>query len=412
MKKRILALFLVLSCLVSLVVVPTYAADALPETATNVTPLTDACPCGCGQSLAEADWQAYQGEVNTGHYYLDGDYSQAEELTIISGNSVVLDLRGYTLTTPEKQRVFTVNGYLGILDSVGGGKVTSRGAGTYGGGILRVQDNETTGSLIELYSGTITPRSDAAQSSNGGLVGLGDGATFRMYGGLLLNGNAKGSGGAIYAETSTSTVEILGGSIVGCKSTGGGGSIYSSGGTTILKNCSIIGGSGSGGGNISHSAGTLTIDNCIIANGHSNTTNKYGGGNIGNTGNSKITITNSKIYGGYALSNGGNLSLGYGTTVIKNTEIYGGSCEGLGSNISLPISSAVLTLDSCIVDGGMDNIMGKLTLKGATKIALTNGGLDLTEQTKTTTATGLTAGAEVYVSGNKTYYLYAGSSSW
>ena len=103
------ALLLVISCLASMVVVPVNAAEVAAE---NTTSLTGACPCGCGLVLANVEWKPYKGEINTGHYYLDGDYSQAEELTIISGNSVVLDLRGFTLTTPEKQRVFTVNGYL------------------------------------------------------------------------------------------------------------------------------------------------------------------------------------------------------------------------------------------------------------------------------------------------------------
>ena len=222
MKKRIFALLLAISCLASMVVAPANAAEIAAE---NTTALTGACPCGCGLVLANVDWKPYKGEVNTGHYYLEGDYSQAEELTIISGNSVVLDLRGYILTITAKERLFTVNGYLGILDSVGGGRLTSRTADTYNGGIIRIVDNETAGSLVELYSGTITPRSDATRSKGGGLVGLGDGATFRMYGGLLLNGNATSSGGAIHAETSTSTVEILGGSIVGNQSTGSGGSI-------------------------------------------------------------------------------------------------------------------------------------------------------------------------------------------
>ena len=399
MKKRILALFLIISCLASMIVVPASAAEVAKE---NTTALTGACPCGCGLVLANVDWKPYKGEVNTGHYYLDGDYSQAEELTIISGNSIVLDLRGYTLTTPEKQRVFTVNGYLGILDSIGGGKMTSKGAGTYDGGVLRVEDNETSGSLIELYSGTITLRDDAGTTSSGGIVGLGDGATFRMYNGVLMGGNAKGSGGAICSPGAGRTVEILGGTIFGCKSTGSGGAIYATSGTVILKNCTIIGNTGSSGGNLYMSGVTGTIENCVISNGISTTTDKYGGGNISTVGNGTITVTNCKIYGGYAQSNGGNLSLGYGTYTFKNCEIYGGSCEGMGGNVSLPISSSEVTFNGCTIDGDMDNMKGTLTLKGATKISNNNGGLDLTESTKTVKATGLTAGAEVYVSGDKT----------
>ena len=398
MIKRLLALLLTMAIILSLIVIPAYAVDAGTE---NTTALTDTCPCGCGVALADVNWQPYKGEAHTGHYYLAGDYSQTEEESVISGNSVVLDLRGYTLTTAREMRLFTVNGYLGILDSVGGGRLTSKTANSRVGGIIRVADNETEGSLVELYSGTIMPRTDATISTSGGIIGVGEGATFRMYGGMLLGGNTDASGGAINAECATATIEILGGSIVGCRSDGLGGNIYSNGGTTVLKNCTVLG--GSNGGNIYQNSGSLTVENSTIANGISNKTSQYCGGNLSVLGGADVTITDSVIYGGYSLNNGGNLCLGYSTTVIKNTRIYGGTCEGMGANVAVPNKATKVTLDGCTVDGGMDNVMGTLTLKGATKISLNNGGLDLTEQTsKNTLATGLTSGAEVYVSGNKT----------
>ena len=411
MKKRLLALLLAVTMVLSLIVIPAYAVESDTETAVVTDLSATTCGCGCGKKLSEVEWKAWTGEVASGHFYLTGDQTIAETINVISGESVVLDLRGYTITTSTRVRTFYINGYVGILDTVGGGRLSGRtvnDSGSSSGGLVEVEDNETPGSMFELYSGIVTPAPDAGKPDNGGLIKLGTGATFRMHDGLLLNGVTASSknGGAVFAND-FATVEILGGSIVGCTAGSSGGSIYSSG-TTILKNCTIIGGSaGTGGssgsgGNIYQNGGSLTVENCTIANGKSNTTNKYGGGNIGIVGNAKVNITDSKIYGGYALSNGGNLSLGYSTTTIKNTEIYGGSCEGMGGNVSLPINSANVTFDGCTIDGDMDNMIGTLTLKGATKISNNNGGLDLTESTKTVKATGLTSGAEVYVSGNKT----------
>ena len=411
MKKRLFSLFLAVTMVLSLIVIPAYAVESDTETAVVTDLSATTCGCGCGKKLSAVEWKAWTGEVASGHFYLTGDQTIAETINVISGESVVLDLRGYTITTSTRVRTFYINGYVGILDTVGGGRLSGRtvnDSGSSNGGLVEVEDNETPGSMFELYSGIVTPASDAGKPDNGGLIKLGTGATFRMRDGLLLNGvtASSKSGGAVFAND-FATVEILGGSIVGCTAGSSGGSIYSSG-TTILKNCTIIGGSaGTGGsngsgGNINQNGGSLTVENCTIANGKSNTTNKYGGGNIGIVGNAKVNITDSKIYGGYALSNGGNLSLGYGTITIKNTEIYGGSCEGKGGNVSLPINSANATFDGCTIDGDMDNMIGTLTLKGATKISNNNGGLDLTESTKTVKATGLTSGAEVYVSGDKT----------
>lgn len=402
MKKRLFALLLALATLFSLTVVPAWAADvAVTENLTD--PDATVCGCGCGKKFSEVEWKPWTGEVASGHFYLTQDYTAAEQINVISGESMVIDLRGYTITTASRVRTFLVNGYLGVLDTVGGGRISGRTVSGENGGLVSVVDNETAGSTFELYSGTLTPASDAGKPNAGGLINLGDGATFRMHDGLLLNGvtGSSKNGGAISAGA-TSTIEILGGSIVGCSADAVGGSIYSSG-TVTLKNCYIVGGTaGTTGGNL-YISGTLTAENCIIADGTAMSTGTYGGGNINTASGSKLTFTNCEIRGGYCPGYGGNISFGWGTQTLTNTRVYGGTAGKGGDNIALTHSSANMTLDGCTVDGGMSRILGKLTLKGATKIALTSGGLDLSEQSsKTTTATGLSAGAEVYVSGDKT----------
>ncbi|MBR2310039.1 MAG: DUF4886 domain-containing protein [Oscillospiraceae bacterium] len=402
MKKRMLSLVLTIALLLSMVVLP---ANATPVTQTGVTALTDTCPCGCGKSLQEVDWKAWKGTAASGHFYLSEDYVQAEQTDVISGEKMVLDLRGNTISTSARIRLFHVSGYLAVLDTVGGGRLTARTPSTTGanGGVVSVADNETAGSTFELYSGTIMPSANAGKSQSGGLIDLGDGATFRMYGGMLLNGlTASNKHGGGIQGIGSSTVEILGGSIVGCEAAEIGGSIYSTG-TVILKNCSVIGGkAGSTGGNIYMNGGSLTIENAVIADGISFSDGTYGGGNIGNVGGCKINIKDSVIRGGYSYGYGGNFSLGYGTVNITNTEIYGGVANKGGTNLALTHTSANVTLDGCTVSGGVGRVLGKLTLKGATKIGMYNGGLDLSAQSsKTTTVSGLTSGAEVYIQGAK-----------
>ena len=396
MKKRIFAMILAVAMLTSVMVAPVYA-----EHSGSVTALADTCPCGCGKALKDVRWEPYSGEASTGHYYLNGDFTQATEQTVISGNSMVLDLRGNTITTEGRNRLFLVSGYLGVLDTVGGGRLSARTPSATGeyGGVVRVVDNETTGSTFELFSGTVTPASASEKARYGGLVSVGSGGTFLMHDGMLLNGNAVGNGGGILVEESTASAQILGGSIVGCYASANGGSIYSYGSVT-LENCSVLNGKANegAGGNIYCRGGSLTVDNSVIASGIS-FSSSVGGGNIANISGTKITVTNSVIRDGFTSGYGGNLNLGYGTHKFTNTQIYGGTSNKAGANIAPNHTSASVTLDSCTVDGGVEQVVGTLTLKGSTTISAKFGGLDLSAQSsKTTTATGLTSGAEVYVS--------------
>ena len=131
MKKRLFALFLVLVMVVSMIVVPVQAEKT--GVAENVTATTEICPCGCGKALDQVKWTPWAAndmeELSSGHYYLEGDYAQDEMKTIISGDRVVLDLRGHTLTTEGYGRLFLLYGYLAVLDTVGGGVFSSKTSG-------------------------------------------------------------------------------------------------------------------------------------------------------------------------------------------------------------------------------------------------------------------------------------------
>ncbi|MBQ8797666.1 MAG: DUF4886 domain-containing protein [Oscillospiraceae bacterium] len=404
MKKRLFALFLTVAILASMVVIPTYAQDAVTD---NVTATTETCPCGCGEDLADITWKPWAGEPKAGHYYLDGNFTQTGTATVLSDTSVVIDLRGQTITTAEPSRLFVVNGFLHVLDTVGGGRMMAKTPDGVGGGVVLVEENEMIGPVFTLHSGTITPDVGSEKANWGGLIGMGNGSTFRMTGGMLLNGHAETAygGGAIGSkETNATTVEILGGKIVGCSSSKNGGSIYSTG-TVKLQNCEIIGGTaGYWGGNVfvSGTEAKLTVKNALIANGISNGTttgNKYGGGNVIVYSGATATISDSVLRGGYAKTAGGNLCVGKGTTTVTNTIITGGSCGIYGENVYGALSSAKATFTGCTIDGGFHQGLSKLTLKGAMKI----GGTGLRLGTGTLTTTGLTSGAEIYVTGDKTF---------
>ncbi len=376
MKKRLFSLLLVISILLSMAVVPAYAAETPAE---NVTPITDLCPCGCGEKLQDVQWKVWAENPSAGHYYLDSDYVQSAQITVLSDTPVVLDLRGHSITTANNERLFLVNGFLHVMDTVGGGRMMAKGTPSGNGGVILVEENEMVGPAFYLYSGTITPDPNAVKSvAVGGLVCVGTGSTFRMTGGVLMNGYAKTAygGGAVGSRKADSTIEILGGKILNCYSTGNGGSLYSAGKIRV-ENATILGGTTDGyGGNI-HITGEsaeLTVKNSVIANGVSEkvlaaSANKYGGGNISVYSGAKATLTDSQIYGGYAACVGGNLSLGRGTTTITNCNIYDGTAAEAGGNVYTNFSSAKVTFDGGSVDGHFYHGTSKLTIKGALKVS-------------------------------------------
>lgn len=401
MKKRILAILLVLSVLAGMPVMPVYAAE---EKAENITPVTDLCGCGCGQKIEDITWKPWAAKPGSGHYYLTDDYVM-EEFNVISGESTVLDLRGYTITTESTTRLFTVNGYLAILDTVGGGRATAKGKYHEAGGVIKVIDNETTGSKFELFSGTITLAAGRSTPGSGGLVYTSGGGTFVMYGGVLLEGVSYSNGGCLGVSGANATAQVLGGRIIGGTASSDGGNIsVTSGATLTMENTTVIGGTAKGkGGNIYVSASTANIENCSIGNGvanHTTTSTKYGGGNICTYSSATLNLTDCEVYGGYALLNGGNICFGNGTHVLKNNKIWGGTCENLGANIYSSLPGAISTIDGGEIGGDVYYSNSPLTLKGALKIGVNATGLVLKQTSKTVKISGLTEGAEVYVSGD------------
>ena len=377
MKRRILSLLLTLALVATMLVAPAYAAEAKVE---NTTAATDTCACGCGKTYAQIDWQPWKGDAATGHYYLEDDYVQDGERIVVAGEKVVLDLRGNTITTLGKTRLFLVNGYLAVIDTVGGGRMCAKGDRAGDGGVVQIVDNEVPGALFELYSGTITMDVAGDKGKAGGLVYVGSGATFRMYDGLLLNGRANGYGGNIGSLEENSTLEVLGGSIIGGEADANwtsGGNIYFEGAVT-LKNCKIIGGYTSGdGGNIATTGNTVTIENCVISDGIADGTSAHAngvGGNIKLQTSVKLTITDSIVRNGYAVAGGGNFYFGNGKTAknFTRTQVYGGVSDSLGANI-YNSAGAVITLTDSTVDGGLYNSTGTVTLKGSSSIGLKKG---------------------------------------
>ena len=413
MKNRMIALLLVLALLASVAVAPVSAEETQPASATDTAAI---CPCGCGQKLDAITWTAWNvneaGEPTAGHYYLDGDYVQDGQKEIMAGDRVVLDLRGYTITTKSYSRLLLVYGRFHLLDTVGGGRFMAKVSGGAFGGVVMLSTNEVNDALFELCSGTITIDDDNKGSRRGGLIQVSQTATFRMTGGMLLNGttvstaypDTKEPGGCVAGVSSECTIEILGGKIIGGESATHGGNIYNVG-TTILKNCHIVGGTAAkSGGNIYQDGGSLTVENCVIESGVSNDTST-GGGNIYATGGSTVAFQDSTVRNGWAAYCGGNIGFGTTTATIENTKIEAGVAKNRGNNL-YTYTNTELTIKDCELPGDIGFTGKALKLEGKVKIGLLNHGLRMDYGNTVGApldAGGLSEGSEIYVTSKNTF---------
>ena len=410
MKKRLFALLMCIAMLISLVVIPTYASPA-EETVTAKDTL---CPCGCGLALDQVTWVPWdannQSVLATGHYYLDGDYIQDGYKSVISGNKIVLDLRGHTLSTKDYSRLFYIYGYLAVVDTVGGGLFTAKTSGTALGGIVIVSSNETNDPTFELHGGTIMPAPESKGAKRGGLIFLAESATFRMTGGRVMGGTTvipsgdASPGGNICAYYESARIEILGGEVIGGTGTSHGGNIYSKG-TTILKNCTITGGrTDFSGGNICQVGGSLTAENCTFSHGIAHHPSSNGGGNIALLSTRAATFNNCIIENGYAANFGGNLLATSGSLHIEDTRFVSGTASR-GGNLYLGSAVADATLKNVEIPGDVSCFTPNLALEGVVKIGLLSNGLKLGSSSSSVAvdAKNLEEGSEIYVDVTGTY---------
>ncbi len=194
-----------------------------------------------GESLADQIAAAADGATVA----LDGNYTEA--ITIPEGKSIVLDLKGHTLTS-ETSYVIRNSGELTITDSAGGGRIERTAEGNTTGVI-----NEAAG-VLTVEGGTIdvttTPSGEAigidnmgriAEISGGDIIAQTPGSTYAfgirnkenavidlisggyLYGGITAFNANNNNAMAIHNMENSTIQSITGGIFVGEVRTGGGG---------------------------------------------------------------------------------------------------------------------------------------------------------------------------------------------
>lgn len=407
--KRFLSLLLVAALVLSIPVAPVFAQTTTAQEE-NVTPMTDECPCGCGEKLEDVDWQPLpsniKGSIPEGHHYLAEDFVQGiYGMNIIAGTKVVIDLRGHTWTsTGTDNRILTVQGDMWLMDTVGGGKLAPKLKAVYGGAIL-VDAYEVANPSFTLVSGTITAAEGSGLPGGAGFIYAWEDSKFIMLGGVVENIHAKDYGGAIMAG-GTASIEILGGVIRNCSAGIRGGAIYSASSTpVVVKNATFINNTvntntlATNGGGAIYSVPKLTVENCTFMNNAStanggaifagagldvkNSTfignSANNGGDIHVTGTAQSVIDGCKFYGGYSTLNGGSIMASAANLTIKNTEMVGAIADKQGGHIYQ--TGGNVTIENSTLNGGMANWDGSVYCGGGNIFALSSAVTTITDST-------------------------------
>ena len=189
----------------------------------------------CEACKKEVEWtpliaeQANNKNLGTGHYYLAedlpaGDYAQNQR-SVKAGEILCLDLNGHKMEAQSRNFYLEGSGAtVNLMDSVGGGEVISYpGGNNVGGGLVYIG----AGTNFNVYGGTlkfIRKEFDGNETGNGAIAAVG--GTMRIYGGTLIGGELMKS--RYYSPSSTTN---------GC-----GGTLYITGGKLYVYGGKIIAG--------------------------------------------------------------------------------------------------------------------------------------------------------------------------
>lgn len=247
-------------------------------------------------------------------------------------------------------------------------KLTINGPGT---GLLTIAGNATASATNRIFNFSVTGATPTIEIKN-----------LTLANGLLSGAN---NGGAILNADEVLSISNVVFSGNKTASTGLGGAVAVSSGFSTFTNCSFIGnqttGTGNGGAIGSSTTGAnISIDSCTFTN------NASGGAGGAIQGGSTITIiiANSTFSGNTAVTTGGALNLGAGSSTITNTTFTNNKSTTAGGAISLPSTGATAKIQSSSFTGNMATTTG-----GAINTGSTSATLMLTSDTFTSnTATG------------------------
>ena len=299
MKRRLLAIFLSLTLMLSLIPSAWAVENEEPSQEPVVEEPTVQTTIPEGESpVKETKEIPADGILTSGSYILNSDVRLAADLTVPVDAVVTLDLNGNTLTGTGKSSVIVVNGKLTVKDSSGDnsgiitGGIGYASDGGNGGGAISIE----SGGKCTLEGGTLTGNHCNNYNYNAGGVYAKGTAEFYMTGGVITENTANRQGGGIFGGGS-STIVISGGEISNNTAQFGGGVCYN--GTMIMTGGKIKNNTAKDSGEVNGASWTNIMGGGIKVN-SSRPLEFYGGEVSGNKAISsdRFTAQGAGIYGG------------------------------------------------------------------------------------------------------------------
>jgi len=242
MTKRILSFVVVLALVLS--VLPVHMV-ASAEQAVAAHGHSDAHQCSeqcSGGTDTWTPWGVTNGTADTlptasGHYYLEGNITLSDRITVAAGLDITICLNGYNVTVSGGSTNPYINGSLTIADCTAhydadGNYISGQlsGSRNTNGGLFNVRSG---GGKLVLESGKITGNSGSG--GGGGAISLAGGSPggqFYMYGGEI-TGNSNANGGGIVSNNG-GLIYIYGGRIADNTATNKGKALYVAGANSRL----------------------------------------------------------------------------------------------------------------------------------------------------------------------------------
>lgn len=309
------------------------ALTALSEYLSNPTAISEDAVAQIGEETYASVSAAIEAVEDGTQTTITMLADSTENITIASGQNIVLDLAGYTLTgADESGSVITVNGTFTLNDSAGAGVVTGGNAeegggvyvaegcsftmngGTisgntaeYGGGVY-VESNNSNKSTFTMNGGSIS--SNEATAYGGGIY-LHGYATFYMSGGTVSTNTSVYNGGGIYSNQNYVSMYFSGGSVITENEAGdSGGGICMDGYYGIMQftdQCIVSKNYAVNGAGIYSKASTVSAEGLTVSGNIGN--GSYGALYLSPSSSCTITLTNVTIKENENTNSGGNVGL-------------------------------------------------------------------------------------------------------
>lgn len=241
----------------------------------------------CDQFVTWTQWGSANGKTGTmpstsGHYVLDTDINPAGRVALTT-QDIVICLNGYTITSSATDGDKTDSLYSISKNATAKVTITDCTAhyaedGTYTAGVLTggsnscimFQDGAKAEAAFTLYDGIFT--GNRRHSAEGGAISILGGGTCNIYGGQFRDNNAKTLGGAIYIKGGTLNIqgESAERPVVFTQNEAkgnGGGAVYLHSTTATLQHVNMTGNKSVGGGSALHitNGGTTTVHDSAFA---------------------------------------------------------------------------------------------------------------------------------------------------